>query len=70
MHQVNIQSKRSISNGEQLSFQNVCACKRCDHGLARDCLKSGCKCCEKENHSMVMDGIKGFFPADKEMKSK
>jgi hypothetical protein len=51
-------------------YENICTCKRCDHGLARDCVKLGCRCCKKENHSMVMDGIEGFLPTDKEEKGQ
>jgi hypothetical protein len=51
---------------EQVPFETVCTCKGCDHGLARDCLKADCGCCKKESHSMVMDGIEGFLPTDKE----
>ncbi len=64
-----IQSKQSVSDAEEVPFQSVCTCKICDHGLARDCVKSGCKCCKKESHSMVMDGIEGFLPTDREQRS-
>jgi hypothetical protein len=64
MHRRGIQT-RNISS-EQAPFENVCTCKRCDHGLARDCLKSDCKCCRNENHSMIMDGMEGFFPTDRQ----
>jgi hypothetical protein len=63
-----IQSKQSVSNAE-VPFESVCTCKKCNHGLARDCVKSGCKCCKKGNHSMVMDGIEGFLPIDREERS-
>lgn len=59
---------KSVSNAEEVPFESVCTCKTCDHGLARDCAKSGCTCCNKENHSMVMDGIEGFLPTDSEEK--
>jgi hypothetical protein len=62
------QPNQSIES-EQVPFESVCTCKGCDHGLARDCVKSGCKCCKKENHSMVMDGIEGFSPTDREERS-
>jgi hypothetical protein len=35
--------------------------KVCDHGLARDCAISGCICCKKQDHSMVMDGDRGVL---------
>lgn len=59
MRRGGVHSKQSISDVEQVPFESVCTCKKCDHGLARDCVKSGCKCCKKENHSMVMDGDSG-----------
>ena len=62
----NIPSNSRISSDvEQVPYENVCTCKMCDHGSARDCLKSGCKCCKKENHSMIMNGMEGFYPIDK-----
>jgi hypothetical protein len=65
MHQGSVKSKQSISGVEQVPFESVCTCKKCSHGLARDCVKSGCKCCKMENHSMVMDGIEGFMSTDR-----
>jgi len=62
----NIPSSASIpSDIEQRSYESICTCKICNHGSARDCLKSGCKCCKKENHSMIMNGMEGFYPTDK-----
>jgi hypothetical protein len=69
MRQGGIQPRQSVSDVEQVPFESVCTCKKCDHGLARDCVKSGCGCCKKENHSMVMDGIEGFLPTDREEES-
>ncbi len=60
--------KQSISEPEQVPFESVCTCKGCNHDLARDCAKSGCMCCKKQDHSMVMDGIEGFLPTDSEVK--
>lgn len=51
---------------EQISFESVCTFRRCDHRFASDCEKSECKCCKKENHSMIMDRIEGFYPTDRE----
>ena len=66
MSQDNVQSKSDISTDvEQVPYENVCTCKTCNHGSARDCSKSDCTCCEKENHSMIMDGIEGFSPTDR-----
>lgn len=66
MSQENIQSKSSISSDvEQVPYENVCTCKICNHGSARDCSKSGCTCCKKGNHSMIMDGIESFYSTDK-----
>lgn len=65
-----IQSNQSISDVEQVPFESVCTCRICDYGLAMDCEKSECKCCKKENHSRVMDGIEeGFYPTDREKRS-
>ena len=70
MPQESTQPRQSISDVEPVPFENVCTCKICDHGLARDCAKSGCICCNKEkDHSMVMDGIEGFFPSDRDEES-
>lgn len=56
--------RRKQAAGQGPPFEDVCTCKRCDHGLARDCSKAGCRCCKAENHSMIMDGIEGFAPTD------
>ena len=50
------------------SFDSACTCKICNHGLARDCIKVNCNCCNKEDsssHSLVLDGIEGFAPTSK-----
>jgi len=39
---------------------SICTCKQCDHKMSRDCSKPHCKCCKKEDHSMVMNGFEGF----------
>lgn len=49
----------------QVSRDTVCTCKECDHGLARDCLKINCTCCNPESHSMILDGIVGLAPMSK-----
>ncbi|MFZ0893610.1 MAG: hypothetical protein WAZ77_03820 [Candidatus Nitrosopolaris sp.] len=46
------------------SLDTVCTCERCDHDLARDCLKVSCTCCKEYNHSKVLDGIEGFPPTN------
>lgn len=65
MHQGAIQSRQGNSGSEQVPVESICICRSCDHGLARDCAKVECGCCKKEDHSMVMDGIEGFFATDK-----
>lgn len=66
MSQNNIQSSSRISSDpEQVPYESICTCKMCNHGSARDCSKSGCKCCKKENHSMIMNGMEGFYSTDK-----
>jgi hypothetical protein len=52
-----------------ISLDSVCTCQRCDHGLARDCLKVECICCKDYNHSMVLDGIEGFPPTQNQNKN-
>ncbi|HEY5631168.1 MAG TPA: hypothetical protein VIR31_03490 [Nitrososphaeraceae archaeon] len=52
----------------QLPLDSACTCKRCDHGLGRDCLKVKCTCCKEYNHSMVLDGIEGFPPTQSQTK--
>lgn len=64
MHQGGIHSEQSVSHPKQIPYESVCTCKECNHGLARDCAKSGCRCCKDVDHSMVMDGIEGFLPTD------
>jgi hypothetical protein len=32
--------------------------------LAKDCIGTGCSCCSKKDHLMVMDGIEGFLPQE------
>jgi hypothetical protein len=66
MRQEGIQSKHTIPDAEQVPFESICTCKGCNHGLARDCAKSGCRCCKKDDHSMAMDRIEGFMPTDRE----
>ncbi len=39
---------------------SICTCKECNHKMGRDCFKLHCKCCKKEDHSMVMNGFEGF----------
>jgi hypothetical protein len=39
----------------------ICTCDICaNHNSAKECVESDCKCCGKENHSMIMDGMEGF----------
>lgn len=45
-------------------YDTICTCKKCNHKMTRDCFKLHCKCCKKEDHSMVMDGIEGFERID------
>ena len=58
-------SKSNNVEGNQLGRDTVCTCKGCDHGLARDCLKINCTCCNQESHSMILDGIVGLAPISK-----
>ena len=46
-----------------MSTDYICTCKICNHGVANQCLRTGCSCCKVENHSMVMDGVEGFIPS-------
>ncbi len=64
MCQEGIALNHGNSDPEQVPFESVCTCQACNHDLARDCAKSGCTCCKKQDHSMVMDGIEGFSPTD------
>jgi hypothetical protein len=59
-----LQKDEHDSQSNQPGYDNMCACKRCDHDLARDCLKVRCTCCKENDHSMVLDGIQGFFSTD------
>jgi hypothetical protein len=52
------------------SFDSVCTCDGCDHEFARDCLKAKCTCCKEYNHSIVLDGMDGFEPTNKENTSE
>ena len=50
-------------NQNNLSYDNACICKLCNHGFARNCIKANCNCCnnrDNSSHSMVLDGIEGF----------
>lgn len=47
-----------------VSLDSICSCKLCSHSLARDCINTGCSCCGKGDHMMVMDGIEGFLPTE------
>jgi hypothetical protein len=49
-----------------VSLDSICTCKICNHDLARDCISATCGCCKESNHSMVMDGIEGFLPEEKD----
>ena len=53
----NYHSKRGFYDG-------ICTCKRCDHKMSRHCFKLNCKCCDKGDHSAIMDGIEGFEITD------
>ncbi|MGA9744719.1 MAG: hypothetical protein WBQ16_08890, partial [Nitrososphaeraceae archaeon] len=41
---------------------SVCTCNKCNHNMTRDCTNENCKCCKKEDHMMVMDGMEAFEP--------
>lgn len=62
---MNKHSKLSRVRENQIGRDTVCTCKKCDHGLARDCLKINCECCNQESHSMILDGIVGLAPLNK-----
>jgi hypothetical protein len=47
-----------------VSLDSICSCKLCNHSLARDCINTGCSCCGRSDHLMVMDGIEGFLPQE------
>jgi len=40
---------------------SICTCKEWNQKMGRDCFILHCKCCKKEDHSMVMNGFKGFW---------
>lgn len=48
------------SEQNEISRDTVCTCKRCNHDLARDCVKLKCTCCQSDDHSMILDGMIGF----------
>lgn len=49
------------NNDKNIEFSDsVCTYEECDHKMSRDCFKLYCDCCNKEDHSMVMNGFKGF----------
>jgi len=62
---MNDPSKSNKVRDDQIGRDTVCTCKECDHGLARDCLKINCTCCNQESHSMILDGIVGLAPISK-----
>jgi len=62
---MNDRSKLNKVRDNQIGRDTVCTCKECDHGLARDCLKINCTCCNQESHSMILDGIVGLAPISK-----
>ena len=51
-------------------FDSICSCKVCNHSVATDCVNTGCSCCDRSNHSMVMDGMEGFLPEEKNQHGK
>lgn len=62
---MNDRSKLNKVRDNQIGRDTACTCKECDHGLARDCLKINCTCCNQESHSMILDGIVGLAPISK-----
>jgi len=54
----------TASDRNAVSLDSICSCKLCDHRLARECINTGCSCCSRSNHLMVMDGIEGFLPSE------
>ena len=63
-----LQNDKNNPQSNQSWLDNMCACKKCDQDLARDCLKVRCTCCKENDHSMVFDGTQGFPPtADKQV---
>ena len=57
---MNKSSKSKNDKSKQLSRDTVCTCQECNHGMARDCMKIKCMCCNEASHSMILDGIVGF----------
>lgn len=57
--------KTDDKRSNQISRDSVCTCQKCDHDLARDCMKVKCTCCSQESHSMILDGIVGLAPMSK-----
>lgn len=53
-----------------ISLDSICSCKLCNHSMARDCISTGCSCCSRKDHLMVMDGIEGFLPQEGEEKDQ
>ncbi len=51
----------SIERGNEIPRDAICTCKSCHHDFFRDCVKSTCTCCVKDEHSMILDGIEGFL---------
>ena len=45
-------------------YDSICSCTRCGH-KSRHCFKLNCSCCEKDDHTAVMDGIEGLELKDK-----
>ena len=45
---------------KQMPRDVVCTCKSCNHGIARDCIKLMCNCCNDDDHMMVLDGMVGY----------
>jgi dienelactone hydrolase len=62
---MNERSKPNNVGENIIGRDTACTCKGCDHGFARDCLKTNCTCCDQESHSMILDGIVGLAPISK-----
>ena len=62
---MNKSPKSKNDKSEQLSRDTICTCQKCNHDMARDCMKIKCMCCNKASHSMVLDGIVGFANTSK-----
>lgn len=41
-------------------YDSICTCKECHHKMAKYCFEFDCRCCKIDDHSMIMNGIKGF----------